>query len=106
MVQAEMANQARTPSAALPQEDERGPLGLLKRLATGFSKAEGEPAAPAARPAEPSAPAQQRRELSQEASLYAPRRGQLDAQGRLTPGSVDHTEDQMEIPAFLRRQAR
>ena len=106
MVQAEMNAKERTASSALPQEDERGPLGLLKRLATGFSKAEGEQTATTARANEPAAPAQPRRELSQEASLYAPRRGQLDAQGRITPGSAEQEEDQMEIPAFLRRQAR
>ena len=37
---------------------------------------------------------------------YAPRRGQLDDQGRLSVqprGPQD--DDQLEIPAFLRRQA-
>ncbi|TIU59100.1 MAG: hypothetical protein E5W25_33375, partial [Mesorhizobium sp.] len=38
--------------------------------------------------------------------LYAPRRGQLDDQGRLTPQSrAVQEDDQLEIPAFLRRQA-
>ncbi|MEO0544537.1 MAG: cell division protein FtsZ [Pseudomonadota bacterium] len=106
MVQAELAAQDRTPSPDLPQEDERGPLGLLKRLATGFSKAEDTEAARTATQAQVAATAQPRRELSQEASLYAPRRGQLDAQGRITPSSAEQEEDQMEIPAFLRRQAR
>ncbi len=106
MVQAEVAAQDRAPASAMPQEDERGPLGLLKRLATGFSKAEGEQPASAAGVAQPAAAPQPRRELSQEASLYAPRQGQLDPQGRMTPHSPDLEEDQMEIPAFLRRQAR
>ncbi|MEL6919772.1 MAG: cell division protein FtsZ, partial [Pseudomonadota bacterium] len=109
MVQAEVNAQARQPAAsAMPQEDERGPLGLLKRLATGFSKAEDEGAprtAPRATPL-PTMQPQPRRELSDDASLYAPRRGQLDDNGRTAPQPLDQDEDQMEIPAFLRRQAR
>ncbi len=43
---------------------------------------------------------------SQDAQLYAPRRGQLDDQGRLTPQvRPTQDDDQLEIPAFLRRQA-
>ncbi|MEM1377774.1 MAG: cell division protein FtsZ [Pseudomonadota bacterium] len=108
MVQAEMNAQNRpAASAPLPQEDERGPLGLLKRLATGFAKAEDdtEAAAPQQVAPQQSQP-QPRRELTNDASLYAPRRGQLDNTGRITPQSVEQDEDQMEIPAFLRRQAR
>ncbi|PRD45187.1 cell division protein FtsZ [Phyllobacterium phragmitis] len=90
-----------------PAAEERGPMGLLKRLTHGLSRREEEPAArlepaqhrePAMRPAEP------RRPLSQDASIYAPRRGQLDEQGRPQPRQVSE-EDQLEIPAFLRRQA-
>ncbi len=47
-----------------------------------------------------------RRLASQDSQLYAPRRGQLDDQGRLTPQvRPTHEDDQLEIPAFLRRQA-
>ncbi|MEK1887286.1 MAG: cell division protein FtsZ [Phyllobacterium sp.] len=90
-----------------PQED-RGPMGLLKRLTAGLTRREDEtarlepaqPREPAMRPAEP------RRPLSQDASIYAPRRGQLDDQGRVQPQSRQASEDdQLEIPAFLRRQA-
>ncbi|KXF76823.1 cell division protein FtsZ [Paramesorhizobium deserti] len=90
-----------------PVAEDRGPMGLLKRLTHGLSRREEEPAArlepaqhrePAMRPAEP------RRPLSQDASIYAPRRGQLDEQGRPQPRQVSE-EDQLEIPAFLRRQA-
>ena len=39
-------------------------------------------------------------------AVYAPRRGQLDEHGRLVPqGHATHEDDQLEIPAFLRRQA-
>jgi cell division protein FtsZ len=42
-----------------------------------------------------------------EASVYAPRRGQLDDQGRVTPQArTAHEDEQLEIPAFLRRQAK
>ncbi|RCS25463.1 cell division protein FtsZ [Phyllobacterium salinisoli] len=102
VVQAELNAQHHAPAA-----EDRGPMGLLKRLTHGLSRREEEPAArlepaqhrePAMRPAEP------RRPLSQDASIYAPRRGQLDDQGRPQPRQVSE-EDQLEIPAFLRRQA-
>ncbi|MBD0414728.1 cell division protein FtsZ [Oryzicola mucosus] len=92
--------------------EERGPMGLLKRLTNGLTRREEEPARlqPAAQaPREPKLrqPAPEtRRAPSQEAQLYAPRRGQLDDQGRVSPQPrATHEEDQLEIPAFLRRQA-
>ncbi len=88
--------------------EDRGPMGLLKRLTAGLTRREddtarlepAQPREPAMRPAEP------RRPLSQDASIYAPRRGQLDEQGRVQPQARQTSEDdQLEIPAFLRRQA-
>jgi len=65
--------------------------------------------APQRMPREPKlrqAPPEVRRLASQDSQLYAPRRGQLDDQGRLTPQTrATHDDDQLEIPAFLRRQA-
>jgi cell division protein FtsZ len=85
------------------QGDERGPMGLLKRLSSSLGRREEEEAAVSAAPAQ----APQRRPLSAEASVYAPRRGQLDDQGRVTPQArTTHEDDQLEIPAFLRRQAK
>ncbi|CDZ33306.1 cell division protein FtsZ [Neorhizobium galegae] len=84
-------------------QEERGPMGLLKRITNSLGRREEEepahiePAAPAPAP-------QQRRPLSAEASLYAPRRGNLDDHGRAVP-QAHHEEDQLEIPAFLRRQS-
>ena len=74
-------------------------MGLLKRLTSSLGR--HEEAAPEAAPAQ-----QQRRPLSPEASLYAPRRGQLDDHGRASaqPRSLGE-DDQLEIPAFLRRQS-
>ena len=94
--------------AAHDAHEDRGPMGLLKRLTAGLTRRDDEtarlepaqPREPAMRPAEP------RRPLSQDASIYAPRRGQLDEQGRAQPQSRQTSEDdQLEIPAFLRRQA-
>ena len=90
--------------------EERGPMGLLKRLTNGLTRREEEPAR--LEPAQPREPKlrqpapEARRIASQDPQLYAPRRGQLDDQGRLTPQTRSaQEEDQLEIPAFLRRQA-
>ncbi|MBZ9753995.1 cell division protein FtsZ [Mesorhizobium sp. ESP6-5] len=87
-----------------------GPMGLLKRLTNGLTRREEEPARlQPAQPREPKlrqAAPEVRRLASQDAQLYAPRRGQLDDQGRLTPQTrATQEDDQLEIPAFLRRQA-
>jgi len=87
-------------------QEERGPMGLLKRITNSLGRREDEDQgmAEVAAPAPAAAP-QQRRPLSAEASMYAPRRGQLDDQGRAIPqASAHHEDDQLEIPAFLRRQ--
>jgi len=90
--------------------EEKGPMGLLKRLTNGLTRREDE--APRLQPAQPREaklrqPAPEtRRPATQDPQLYAPRRGQLDEHGRPTaqPRAVQE-EDQLEIPAFLRRQA-
>ncbi|RWM92510.1 MAG: cell division protein FtsZ [Mesorhizobium sp.] len=87
-----------------------GPMGLLKRLTNGLTRRDEEPARlQPAQPREPKlrqAAPEVRRLASQDPQLYAPRRGQLDDQGRLTPQSrAVQEDDQLEIPAFLRRQA-
>ncbi|WP_378949949.1 cell division protein FtsZ [Mesorhizobium sp. ANAO-SY3R2] len=89
--------------------EDRGPMGLLKRLTSGLTRREEEPAR--LQPAQPREPKlrqpapEQRRMASQESQLYAPRRGQLDEHGRLAPQARTQDDDQLEIPAFLRRQA-
>jgi len=90
--------------------DERGPLGLLKRLTHGLSRKDemDAPEPPRLRPAgsiEHGA-GQPRRTLGADAALYAPRKGHLDDHGRAqAPSPVADSDDQLEIPAFLRRQA-
>ncbi|MFZ2102035.1 MAG: cell division protein FtsZ [Oricola sp.] len=107
MVQAEVeSHNVRTHAE---EDDERGPLGLLKRLTHGLSREDKPAATQRMRPAEPAIeqrPAEPRRPLSQDAQLYAPRKGQLDDHGRApSQGTHSAEEDQLEIPAFLRRQA-
>jgi len=108
LVQAEV--QAQTARAPAPEQEDRGPMGLLKRLTNGLSRREEEPAKPQAlQPREPKLrqPAPEARRLApQDPQLYAPRRGQLDELGRTVPQQrAVQEEDQLEIPAFLRRQA-
>jgi cell division protein FtsZ len=107
VVQAEM--EAHSPRTHSESDDERGPLGLLKRLTHGLSREEKPASSQKLRPAqsgiEQGSP-EPRRPLSQDAQLYAPRKGQLDDQGRsVKQGGSANEDDQLEIPAFLRRQA-
>jgi cell division protein FtsZ len=103
VVKAEMDHRTReVPSHG----DERGPMGLLKRLTNSLGRKEEEEMQVAHDVAAPAVPQATRRPLSAEASLYAPRRGQLDDQGRTVPKThSSHDDDQLEIPAFLRRQS-
>lgn len=85
-------------------------MGLLKRLTNGLTRREEEPAR--LEPAHPREPRlrqpapEARRPTAHDAQLYAPRRGQLDDHGRLAaPARSAQEDDQLEIPAFLRRQA-
>lgn len=90
-----------------PVQEERGPKGLLNRLMGGLARREEEQPAARLEPAqhrEPSMRPAERRAPQQESSIYAPRRGQLDDQGRPQPRSASE-EEQLEIPAFLRRQS-
>ncbi|CCV14799.1 cell division protein FtsZ [Mesorhizobium sp. STM 4661] len=105
VVKAELEAKARP-----ADHESSGPMGLIKRLTSGLTRREEEPARlQPAQPREPKlrqAAPEVRRLASQDPQLYAPRRGQLDDQGRLTPQARTMQEDdQLEIPAFLRRQA-
>jgi cell division protein FtsZ len=113
-----------------PPEEDRGPLSLLRRLANvGLGRREDDPigagqASPQAQPQRQTAPRLQPRvqmppppPASDYAKrppapraptpdpLYKPRQGDLDAHGRPLPREVRHADDELEIPAFLRRQA-
>jgi cell division protein FtsZ len=92
--------------------EENGAMGLLKRLATGLGgSAPGAEKASsaassvsAAHQAAPTAPSAAPREDN---NPYAPpKNGALDVHGRAAPASKPiNDEDQLDIPAFLRRQA-
>ncbi|MBO9124748.1 MULTISPECIES: cell division protein FtsZ [unclassified Rhizobium] len=103
VVQAEIDHRSQ-PAPVSHAHEERGPMGLLKRITNSLGRREEE-VAPEMTSA-PAASSQQRRPLSPEASLYAPRRGNLDDQGRAVPQArMMQEDDQLEIPAFLRRQS-
>ncbi|MCP4314487.1 MAG: cell division protein FtsZ [Hyphomicrobiales bacterium] len=98
VVQAEVEHKQRSAAG----QEERGPMGLLKRISHSLGRREDEEGGDSEAPAQSS----QRRQLSAEASMYAPRKGNLDNQGRAKPAApAQSEEDQLEIPAFLRRQA-
>ncbi|PYE37391.1 cell division protein FtsZ [Rhizobium sp. PP-F2F-G38] len=104
MVKAEAEHRSQ-PAAA--HHEERGPMGLLKRITNSLGRREEEDHSVASdmTSGAPSAASQQRRPLSPEASVYAPRRGALDERGRVNPQPRAQDDDQLEIPAFLRRQS-
>lgn len=105
VVKAEIDHRSAQQPAASHGE-ERGPMGLLKRITSSLGRREEDEAQAAPEQAVAAPAAQQRRALSPEASLYAPRRGQLDDHGRANPQPRALSEDdQLEIPAFLRRQS-
>ena len=107
---------------ARPEHEDRGPMSLLRRLAgVGLGRREEEPAQrepqlkrPLQRPQQQSrqVPPQPRvaqpapRQQPQQEGLYRPRQGELDQHGRPLPAANrPQIDDELEIPAFLRRQA-
>jgi cell division protein FtsZ len=103
VVKAEIEHRAGVTAPA--HAEERGPMGLLKRLTSSLGRKEEEHAPSDMTGGAPAAASQQRRALSPEASLYAPRRGNLDDQGRPVPAQPRSQEEEFDIPAFLRRQS-
>jgi cell division protein FtsZ len=109
--------------AARPVHEDRGPMSLLRRLASvGLGRREEEPQ-PAAeerqqpqvqRPARvaqqpqrqipPQPRAAQPARAPGKDAMYRPAEGNLDPHGRTQPAAHPH-DDELEIPAFLRRQA-
>jgi cell division protein FtsZ len=117
------------------QEDERGPMSLLRRLAhVGLGRRDEDdheppvqrqqpqmqrPTAPPVQPPRPQGPPSQSppRPAASDPSMrpsqrpgpadaYRPRAGELDQHGRPTPRDRQQVDDDhLEIPAFLRRQA-
>ena len=103
--------------APVADSPEKRRMTLLQRLASvGLGRREGEPAAQPARPARPAPPSAERApqrplqrpqepQLEPPPSAFAKRPQGLDVHGRQLPVHSPAEEDQLEIPAFLRRQA-
>jgi cell division protein FtsZ len=109
------------------EHQDRGPMSLLRRLAgVSLGRREEAPSAqpaaqprvtrPAARPAQQPQQRQvppqprvaqpgQRQQAPKAEALYRPAQGDLDPHGRPVPAANRPQEDELEIPAFLRRQA-
>jgi len=109
-------NQILANRAAEESAPESKRTSLLRRLATvgfGGRRDEVEGAAPAVRaPAAPQPqmaqqhiPPAPRAPVAPAVPQYRPAQGQLDPQGRMAPQPRMMDDDQLEIPAFLRRQA-
>jgi cell division protein FtsZ len=109
-------NQIAAAREAQPEPADKKRMSLLQRLAAvGLGRREEEAEAPAApRVVEPRAPMPAARPAQAgpapeahrrpPAPAYRPAQGQLDAQGRASPPKA-LDDDQLEIPAFLRRQS-
>lgn len=106
-----VAQQAMAAQPVQQSSEASSPMGLLKRLATGLGHQEAAtPVAPpavtastpaASAPTAPAAPVVRRDD-----NPYAPPRdGSLDIHGRAAQPARSSDEDQLDIPAFLRRQA-
>lgn len=97
----------KAPSPAAP--DERGPIGLLRRIASGLGATEaGDQPPKVAQPtSHPVAHAQHQPVVREDNNPYAPpRSNSVDQHGRQAPTSqTNHEDDQLDIPAFLRRQS-
>ncbi|WP_267355934.1 cell division protein FtsZ [Methylobacterium sp. GC_Met_3] len=109
-------NQILANRAAEEAAPESKRTSLLRRLATvgfggrrdeieGAPAARANPAAPLPQMAQPHVPPAPRAPATPAVPQYRPAQGHLDAQGRVAPQSRMMDDDQLEIPAFLRRQA-
>lgn len=90
-------------------DEERRPLGLLRRLATvglGRREEEAQPEAPRAAAPQPAVrPSAASEFVKRPAAPAQGAAGRLDQQGRMAPQPAPRAaDDDMEIPAFLRRK--
>ena len=89
-------------SGGIEAADEKGPMGLLRRLTTGLSRRDEDETVLA----DPVRAPRQPQERRAEPNPYAPRRSAADSAARpQTATRPAGEEDQLEIPAFLRRQS-
>jgi len=109
---------SRSEAVAAPPPPEARRMSLMQRLAAvGLGRGRDDtgpaPAPQAELPAMDTTPPTAthaiygRRTASQPAApAYRPAQGQLDSQGRVPAPTRSFEDDQLEIPAFLRRQAK
>ena len=96
-VRAEIESRA----AAEGHGDDRGPMGLLRRLTTGLSRREEDETS-----GHVIAPQHEQRRAHVEPNPYAPRRSAAESAARpVSQVRPQGDDDQLEIPAFLRRQS-
>jgi cell division protein FtsZ len=106
-------NQIRASRGESEPAQETKRMSLMQRLATvGFGRREEAHPEPAAQRPAQEAPRQQMSSVHAEYAKrpaspqgYRPAQGHLDPQGRMAPAPRTAEDDQLEIPAFLRRQA-
>ncbi|MEM9279408.1 MAG: cell division protein FtsZ [Pseudomonadota bacterium] len=109
--------QEKTPTSDNAAKANQGPMGLLNKLKNSFASREDETDTPKTpvmpkpvtelRRAPDTAPeARSEPEARVDNDPYAPKRDQLDSMGRINPSAKPaQDDDQLDIPAFLRRQA-
>ncbi len=86
--------------------EEKGAKGLFKRISSSLGMGEDDVTTAAQKAIEQQSP-QPRRSMSADQSSITGARGNMDQQGRVAPAAPAPSEDeQLEIPAFLRRQVR
>lgn len=86
--------------------EEKGAKGLFKRISSSLGMGEEDVTTAAQKAIEQQSP-QPRRPLTADQSSLTGARGKMDEQGRVAPHTPAPSEDeQLEIPAFLRRQVR
>ena len=101
------------PAVRTPQDDTSGAKGLLSKLKNSFGTKEADepvvrqaPAAPVAAPMPRPVAEERPQPMPRQADPFAPKRAPLDDNGRIMrPEAPQSEDDQLEIPAFLRRQA-
>jgi cell division protein FtsZ len=102
-VKAEMNERA---SVRTEPTEEKGAKGLFKRISSSLGMGDEDLGSAAQQAVEQAAP-QPRRPLTQDPAHLAAKSTQMDDHGRAAPKPAPMTEDeQLEIPAFLRRQVR
>ncbi|GEO12804.1 cell division protein FtsZ [Microvirga aerophila] len=101
-------NQIRASRGETDPSQEPKRMSLMQRLATvGFGRKEDGHSEPVAQGPAPEAPRQQMSPVHAEYAKRpaAPPQGYRPAQGQMAPAPRASEDDQLEIPAFLRRQA-